>query len=741
VRPCIYYMKPHWRIPTPAAKKLLIGLSGLLITVSLLYAQPWEVRTRPFPYYEGFVALAASTNTLTVVGASTTSFIYVSTDGAITWRPSSVQGHRCQAVACSADGRKLVAAADLIYISNDVGTNWTATSAPSASWRAVTCSADGSKLVAVSDRIYTSGDGGVTWVLTGAPAADWTALATSADGARLAAVTRGINMETNINALHGALYISSDSGASWTRSTAPDVGWSCVASSVDGTRLLAGALPRRVKGPDGRYSFVGPGPIYLSVDAGASWEPTSAPSNTWASVASSADGSRLFAAGRDSWLYISSDSGRTWTQGYSPYQDWSCVVCSANGRAVLSSGGNWICGLPYRGPWQVTGLPADFSWALAASADGSRLVTAAHQVDVSTDSGATWRTAMLPADLDWPAVACSADGTTMVAAANGGGASGFIGPIYVSTNSGVAWWKTPAPVSEWVALTASANGRLLVAATSGDQGGVGQIFTSTDLGNSWSPTSAPNFWWTSLAASADGTRLLAGAYASGPLPGNVNSGGVYQSADGGASWSPAAVPQVPWLSVASSADGTRLFAAAGWTTSTDSDGFLYASTNSGATWAPSGAPRAYWCSVACSADGTRLAGVAIIAANSTQRIVYTSTDLGTTWTATDSPAGYWRAVACTADGNNILTLGDDFLGILRPAWPPQPALAVSRSGVGLGLSWMMPSARFVLQQNSALSPADWQEVPNAPTLNLTNLHYEITVTPGPGKSFYRLNQP
>jgi hypothetical protein len=67
-------------------------------------------------------------------------------------------------------------------------------------------------------------------------------------------------------------------------------------------------------------------------------------------------------------------------------------------------------------------------------------------------------------------------------------------------------------------------------------------------------------------------------------------------------------------------------------------------------------------------------------------------------------------------------------------------LAVGLSGAALGFSWLVPSTRFVLQQNSDLSSTNWMEVPTPPTLDLTNLHQRLTLTPSLGSSYFRLKQ-
>src|SRR5206468_1194307 len=148
---------------------------------------------------------------------------------------------------------------------------------------------------------------GITWTQTSAPSNSWSSVASSADGSKLAAVTRP-----------GPIYTSTDSGATWTQTSTPSNWWSSVASSADGTKLVAAgqSFDFNTGEPIG-------GPIYTSPDSGATWTQTSAPDQPWASVASSVDGSKLVAAvasvpysnpGFTGFIYFSMDSGKTWTQ-------------------------------------------------------------------------------------------------------------------------------------------------------------------------------------------------------------------------------------------------------------------------------------------------------------------------------------------------------------------------------------------------------------------------------------------
>ena len=280
--------------------------------------------------------------------------------------------------------------------------------------------------------VYTANIGGMagaSWAPHG-PSAGWSAIASSADGRKLVATVG-----------NGQIYTSTDSGVNWTaRDT--NRNWFAVASSADGSKLVA--VVRLVAGVGGQ--------IYTSTDSGVTWTPRDT-DRDWQAVASSADGSKLVAAARNDQLYTSTDSGATWTP-----------------RLAANS-------------WR----------ALASSADGIKLVALdqASQIYTSTDSGVTWT----PRDSSrfWQAVASSADGSKLVAAE-------FGGQLYTSSDSGVTWTPRESARS-WRAVASSADGTRLVAVVSGDR-----IYTSADSGLSWTPHES-NQIWVGVACSADGSRM------------------------------------------------------------------------------------------------------------------------------------------------------------------------------------------------------------------------------------------
>ena len=67
-----------------------------------------------------------------------------------------------------------------------------------------------------------------------------------------------------------------------------------------------------------------------------------------------------------------------------------------------------------------------------------------------------------------------------------------------------------------------------------------------------------------------------------------------------------------------------------------------------------------------------------------------------------------------------------------------PSIDVVPAGESLTFSWLVPSTSFVLQQSSDLNKTNWTVVPTTPTLNISNLQYQVKVAPSLGKSFYRL---
>jgi len=239
------------------------------------------------------------------------------------------------------------------------------------------------------------------------------------------------------------------------------------------------------------------------------------------------------------------------------------------------------------------------------------------------------------------------------------------------------------------------------------------IFTSTNSGNTWYTNSLrpPPIYGSALTSSADGTKLIAC---------NGNSGLIYISTNSGTTWNTNGLPRQNSPSVASSADGSKLVVAVGI--------HIYTSTNSGNTWTSNNVPAESWTSVDSSADGSKLVAVS-------DGYIYTSTNSGSTWTSNNAPNQNWYSVASSADGNRLVAVAFNG-GIWTSQTMPTPQLNIAPTNSNLKLSWTVPSTNFVLQQSFDLS--NWNDVTDAPALNLTNLQDEVIQPPTNGSSFCRL---
>jgi hypothetical protein len=321
----------------------------------------------------------------------------------------------------------------------------------------------------------------------------------------------------------------------WTQTIAPSNDWQCIASSADGSRLVAGQDP---------------GPIYLSTNSGATWVPTIVSNQYWFSVASSADGTKLIAVAPNNsgnypgGVYISTNAGGTWVSNSlsGANMSWSSVASSADGNTLaVAAYYNLTEGLLFPG--------AIFS---------------------STDAGATWVSNSMNNAVG---VAMSADGTKMIAVAS---------QVYLSTNSGIAWTPdTAAPVigswdspSQFIASSADGNKLVLCAPSSLNFDGPTPptlVYTSTNFGNTWNPAPMPANYWNFVASSADGNTLLA-------TPVFTRAGPICLSTNAGATWSTNNSPIQDWGALASSADGGKLVAAAAADVNDDvNSGVIYTS--------------------------------------------------------------------------------------------------------------------------------------------------------------------
>jgi photosystem II stability/assembly factor-like uncharacterized protein len=274
--------------------------------------------------------------------------------------------------------------------------------------------------------------------------------------------------------------------------------------------------------------------------------------------------------------------------------------------------------------WNLTVTPIDGWAAVACSANGSNLIAAGYlgNAYTSPDRGATWKLTSLTIDeyAYMTSVASSADGVKLVAAAGGSG-----GAIYTSTNSGTSWTQTSAPTNgsfnDYRAVASSPDGFKLIAVSAPKA-----AFTSLDGGKTWNtnyilePTDEPQTVLLSAAISADGTKMVVGqtgfGYASVGPSANYSYGQLDYSLNSGVTWETSDAPtSFEWNAVACSTNGNFMVAVGYTLTNTDDTGDfqnlsasdIYVSTNSGVNWKPAGElPLLPWACVTCSADGSKI---------------------------------------------------------------------------------------------------------------------------------------
>ena len=305
-------------------------------------------------------------------------------------------------MASSFDGTFLIATSgDLqnytgpggIVLSSDSGNFWNPATTPTNGCLSVACSTNFSQLVLASHfEIYLSTNMGANWISSSAPALPWRAVASSDDGTNLVAAASGYGLDFLFGPVYPAIYTSGDSGKTWKDTGAPSNYWYAVASSADGLRLIA----------------AGNGSVCTSTNRGQSWISNALPALTWQAAASSADGTKLFAAAYSGSFYASLDGGCSWRMlCVNTNANWNSISCSQDGSKIVAVSGNGIyTSSDYGMTWFSNNAPA-LNWSTAScSADGNKMAAGAYGDALYTaHSAPSLRIARLSNQvvLSWPA--------------------------------------------------------------------------------------------------------------------------------------------------------------------------------------------------------------------------------------------------------------------------------------------------------------------------------------------------
>ncbi|TAG28125.1 MAG: hypothetical protein EAZ37_02085 [Burkholderiales bacterium] len=292
--------------------------------------------------------------------------------------------------------------------------------------------------------------------------------------------------------------------------TARDVtrSWVSVASSADGNKLVAATND---------------GEILTSADAGVSWVLRTVPPREWKKMASSSDGSILYAAFQTSGgfggVFASRDAGLTWTEVFFGTTVFTDLAVSADGLKVIvvsdlinldtsvDGGQTWSQrNYNYIGQYPNTVAITPRADRLVLGLRGNAYPDSS--MYLSNDLGGTWSGTTLGTQFEWINLSLSADGRVVVA-----GGFDLIDDKYhisISSDHGATWTKRLVG-TEVRASAISADGRHIWFA-----GGTSvrfrvpepKLYYSNDYGLTWQNRETIRDW-RSIASSHLGHKLVA----------------------------------------------------------------------------------------------------------------------------------------------------------------------------------------------------------------------------------------
>ncbi len=283
----------------------------------------------------------------------------------------------------------------------------------------------------------------------------------------------------------------------------------------------------------------GGGKIFVSRNSGAEFTPTSAPPALWISLDMTPGGDRMVAVGNGGGMFLSADSGATWNRidtAINPANalDYQSVTISGDGSrivAVVLNGPVWVSSnantqtptftrATLAGGARLT----DAFRAVDSSADGTRVVAVSHNgvVYVSGDAGGTFTPVAVGVGgtnvaNGWYRVAMSDNGDRIAVVGNtqfgtGVPAANASTGIFVGNLSGSLWrWAQGSAVAgAYTSVSMSGDGGVIGATLSSTAGGAGQVLLSTDGGVSFSQATAPagDTNWRALALADDASRAV-----------------------------------------------------------------------------------------------------------------------------------------------------------------------------------------------------------------------------------------
>ena len=480
--------------------------------------------------------------------------IFISTDAGVIWAPAGTALPN-KNVNCivAVDSDLFAGATNGLFLSTDGGMNW----AEVVANRSISSIAVFGKniLAGAGSSIFRSTDNGLSWAEFGAGISGNIVNTLVSVGNHLFAAVSTIQASPvggPYPAPEGGVYISADSGASWSAVAGglPDIPVTCLA--VNGGDIFAGTSSG----------------VYLSTDNGSSWvQRDSGLANRLVNTLL-VNGTGLF-AGTYGGVYMSMNDGASWSRANEGIINTSISALADFGTGLFAGDDGILLSTDRGDRWATVDSAAPYISAFAKSGNdvfaGMRF---APGILRSTDNGQTWTVLDSGKANDlFTCLAAFPDGSGGTDLLAGDAQSG--NGMFLSTDNGATWTQENSGLTNtWVfsiAVVPGPNGKTQLFA--GTQNG--GLFLSTDEGRSWTLQSMDLSKEIVFSMATIGGTLFAGT-----------GSGVYVSTDNGANWSPVGPPDAYITTLAVS--GTNLFA--GGQYDAYSNGGVFLSTDNGATW-------------------------------------------------------------------------------------------------------------------------------------------------------------
>lgn len=339
--------------------------------------------------------------------------------------------------------------------------------------------------------LYRSSDNGVTWTYVGLAQSTVRTITRHPDGRLLAGLQRG-------------LMISSDDGATWRNTQAPQHGFGLAVTSAG--HIFIG-------GWDG---------LHKSTDDGATWDPVDMKINSpRIQELFISNAGTLFAGLYLGGLWRSSDNGLSWVSANSAFDNATVEVIVQRGNVLYAASDRTVVysstddGLT----WAATSSGQEPARVLSLVFVDDQTLIAGNEFGFiyrSTDGGASWSIVFSdPVNANIYSLVRTGSGT-LLAGTNWDG-------IYRSTDNGVTWSPSNQGLTnlDVMYMARNSKGEIVIST-----GGYGSIRKTTDDGSSWSVIPNPTNGTAPLAFGPSDVLYISTYY------------GPFHTSDNGVTWIP-----------------------------------------------------------------------------------------------------------------------------------------------------------------------------------------------------------